>query len=221
MTRRSARTARRASRPLAVIAVFPALAALATLAACTDAPQPTGPARPGRPTLIQVATGPVVTSMADDGDGTCTDAGVNDGCTLREAIAFASSGAVITFGPGVTGTITLAQGELSIDKTLTVSGPGAKSLAVSGNQASRVFNITGGVAVTLAGLTVTGGADGDGGGIANDGGTRTGASGLQNLGGGYYQLNWQAPKSYAGSCKTPQLNLSEGSPRTALFQFTK
>jgi len=49
----------------------------------------------------------------------------------------------------------------------------------------------------------------------------TGASGLQNLGGGYYQLNWQAPKSYAGSCKTLQLNLSEGSPRTALFQFTK
>ena len=96
------------------------------------------------------ASGPVVTSTAGDGDGTCTDAGVDDGCTLREAIAFASSGAVITFASGVTGTITLAQGQLTIDKALTISGPGAKSLAVSGNHASRVFNITGIFSSTLA-----------------------------------------------------------------------
>jgi hypothetical protein len=48
-----------------------------------------------------------------------------------------------------------------------------------------------------------------------------GASGLQNLGGGYYQYNWATPKSYDGSCKTLQLNLGEGIVRTALFQFTR
>jgi len=32
---------------------------------------------------------------------------------------------------------------------------------------------------------------------------------LQNLGNGYYQLNWGTPKTYASSCKTMQLNLGE------------
>ena len=147
-------------------------AALVGLAACTDAPQPTGPARPGRPNFIQVATGPVVTSRADPGDGTCDDAGTGDGCTLREAIAFASPGATITFAPGVTGTITLTTGELVINKALTITGPGARSLAVSGNNAGRVFDVNSGVGlVALAGLTVTGGnvIGSLGGGIANSG----------------------------------------------------
>jgi hypothetical protein len=48
-----------------------------------------------------------------------------------------------------------------------------------------------------------------------------GGSGLQNLGDGYYQLNWATPKSYAGSCKTLKLDLGEGAGQehTALFQF--
>ena len=49
-----------------------------------------------------------------------------------------------------------------------------------------------------------------------------GASGLQNLGNGYYQLNWKTPASYARSCKLLQLDLGEaGGPRTARFEFTK
>lgn len=48
-----------------------------------------------------------------------------------------------------------------------------------------------------------------------------GASGLQNLGNGYYQYNWKTPKDYAGSCKTLSLDLGEGLTHTALFQFTK
>ena len=48
-----------------------------------------------------------------------------------------------------------------------------------------------------------------------------GAAGLQNLGNGYYQFNWEAPKTYAGSCKTMRLDLGEGSTRNALFRFTK
>jgi hypothetical protein len=49
----------------------------------------------------------------------------------------------------------------------------------------------------------------------------TGASGLQNLGNGYYQWNWKTPSSYANSCKTLQLNLGDGGTYTALFQFKK
>jgi CSLREA domain-containing protein len=49
----------------------------------------------------------------------------------------------------------------------------------------------------------------------------TGGSGLQNLGGGYYQFNWATPKAYANSCKTMQLNLGEGTTHNALFRFTK
>jgi hypothetical protein len=43
-----------------------------------------------------------------------------------------------------------------------------------------------------------------------------GSSGLQNLGNGYYQINWKSPTSYAGSCKSVNLNLGEGAARTAL-----
>ncbi len=49
----------------------------------------------------------------------------------------------------------------------------------------------------------------------------SGSSSLQNLGDGFYQFNWATPKSYAGSCKTLQLDLSEGLYRTAAFQFTR
>jgi hypothetical protein len=51
----------------------------------------------------------------------------------------------------------------------------------------------------------------------------SGNSGLQNLGNGYYQFNWSTPKTYANSCKTLKLDLSEGPglEHTALFKFTK
>ena len=49
-----------------------------------------------------------------------------------------------------------------------------------------------------------------------------GASGLQNLGNGFYQSNWKSPASYALSCKILQLDLGEGSgARTASFVFVK
>jgi len=94
-----------------------------------------------------------------------------DGCTLREAIAFASPGATITFAPDVTGTINLIQGELVIGKALTITGPGARRLAVSGNDLRGVFDINRVGPVNLEGLTITGGRlDGsEGGGIFNAG----------------------------------------------------
>jgi hypothetical protein len=47
-----------------------------------------------------------------------------------------------------------------------------------------------------------------------------GGSGLQNLGDGYYQVNWKTPTSYAGSCKSLNLSLGEGEFRTGLAYIT-
>ncbi len=51
--------------------------------------------------------------------------------------------------------------------------------------------------------------------------TAAGGSGLQNLGDGYYQINWRSLLTYANSCKTLQLDLGEGILRSALFQFIR
>lgn len=112
-----------------------------------------------------------VTNLADSGPG-----------TLRAAIAATPSGGAINFQAGLTGAITLASGELDIGHNLTIAGPGATNLSVSGNNSSRVFNITSGT-VNISGLTITGGAvqgatgdsnnpsggPGQGGGILNTG----------------------------------------------------
>src|SRR5262245_24990291 len=81
-----------------------------------------------------------VTSTADTGPG-----------SLRAALASASDGDTINVS--VTGTLLLTSGELLVMKSLTVLGPGATSLAVNGNAASRVFHIGSGMTVTIAGLT--------------------------------------------------------------------
>ena len=73
-----------------------------------------------------------VTNTLDSGAG-----------SLRDAIKAAQSGDTIVFAPGLTGqTITLTSGELAISKSLDIEGPGAGLLAISGNDASRVFNVS-------------------------------------------------------------------------------
>lgn len=99
-----------------------------------------------------------VTSTADDGSVG----------TLRQVIGAAASGDTINFS--VTGTITLTSGELLIDKNLTIAGPGATSLIISGNNASRVLHIASDVTVGISDLTIS---DGSGGGGIVNGGTLT------------------------------------------------
>jgi hypothetical protein len=100
----------------------------------------------------------IVTSQNDNGAG-----------SLRAAVSSASSGDTITFDPSLGGkTITLTSGEIVITKALTINGPGAHNLAISGNHASRIFNTN--AAVTISGLTLTNGqTTGDGGAIVASG----------------------------------------------------
>jgi hypothetical protein len=73
----------------------------------------------------------------------------------------------------VTGTIFLTSGQLVVDTSITISGPGANMLAVDGSNNSRVFRINSGNTVTISGLTITNGNAGDGSGIYNDRATLT------------------------------------------------
>jgi hypothetical protein len=88
--------------------------------------------------------------------------------SLRQAISDSSSGDTVNFDSSLNGqTITLTSGELLINKNLTITGPGANLLAINGNAAGRVFDITSGINVTISGLTITNGNAGVGGGILN------------------------------------------------------
>ena len=76
--------------------------------------------------------------------------------TLRQAIADICPGGTIGFS--VTGTIGLTSGELVVDKDMTISGPGANALVISGLDASRVFNVKAGTTATIQGITVSNGS---------------------------------------------------------------
>ncbi|MGO9914062.1 MAG: choice-of-anchor Q domain-containing protein [Isosphaeraceae bacterium] len=52
---------------------------------------------------------------------------------------------------------------------LTINGPGAGIVTVSGNQAGGVFVVPSGATVALSGITITGGSATDGGGVDNSG----------------------------------------------------
>ena len=107
------------------------------------------------------ATTIMVTNTNDSGPG-----------SLRQALADASDGDTITFA--VAGAIQLTSGELVIDNSITISGPGADSLAVFSNT-FRIFHVMPGPTVTIAGLAIRGGfVQFDfGGGILNDHATLT------------------------------------------------
>ena len=87
----------------------------------------------------------ITVDTTTDGAADCAPGDVAGTCTLRGAIAVANAeaggGDTIQFAPTLSGTITLSAGELAINKNMTITGPGAVTLAVSGNNASRVFNI--------------------------------------------------------------------------------
>jgi len=114
---------------------------------------------------VQIAFAATITVMNTNDSG----AG-----SLRQALADANDGDSINFDAALSGTITLTSGELLVNDSITISGPGANILAVDGNAASRVFHISSGKTVTILGLTIRNGHDEiAGGGIYNDHGILT------------------------------------------------
>src|SRR5262245_12432318 len=148
---------------------------------------PRGPAAPRRPSVprleaMEDRTVPstfTVRNLLDSGAG-----------SLRQAVldANASPGAdLIRFAPAARdGAIALTSGELAITDDLAIDGPGQNRLTLSGNNASRVFHVSGSTTdvaikdVTIANGRATGttvdspfGPVTLGGGILNHGGHLT------------------------------------------------
>src|SRR5262249_28595102 len=125
--------------------------------------------------------------------GTITVTNTNDSGpgSLRQALADANDGNTIGFS--VTGIITLTSGELLVDKSISISGPGSDNLTVNGNGKGRVFYVGPAVTITISGLTITNGSEETdlGGGIYSDHSIVTMNSckitdNLANIGGGIY-----------------------------------
>jgi hypothetical protein len=100
----------------------------------------------GLPSVVNAAAF-IVSNTNDSGPG-----------SLRRAINRANNNTgadTIFFVSGGSGKIILTSGQLLIRDDLTISGPGASVLAVSGNHSSRVFEIESGATVAISGLTIT------------------------------------------------------------------
>ena len=125
-----------------------------------------------------------VNTLFDELDGSIVDGDIS----LRDAVGQAPADETIDFDPLLTSagpaTILLTLGEIVINKSLTINGPGSflLTLDASGSDpfpddnfgdGSRLFNVSDGTntvhLVTLNGLALTGGdVSGDGGAIFND-----------------------------------------------------
>ena len=107
-----------------------------------------------------------VTHLGDSGPG-----------SLRDAVASTALGGTVDFAPGLTGAIALASGDILINKALTITGPGASTLAVTHN-AGRIFRIDAtGADVSISGLRLTG----TGGPVRANGGAILSISGQLSL----------------------------------------
>lgn len=111
-----------------------------------------------------------VNVLGDGGGASGVQSGANSGnlrWCINQADLPANSGSSISFDPTVfapakSTTIQLTNGELEISDNMTITGPGANALTISGTDgkggASRVFNITSiNATVTIADMTIANG----------------------------------------------------------------
>jgi predicted outer membrane repeat protein len=116
-----------------------------------------------------------VTTIADSGAG-----------SLREAIAAARSGDTIQFAASLANqTITLTRGQLevSVGKNLVIDGAGAANLTISGNKASRIFQLNSNsvnpTRLTVKNITLANGYTSEQGGAINT--THQGVLAVENV----------------------------------------
>ena len=67
-----------------------------------------------------------------------------------------SNGGTITITAN--GTISLAAGQFTLAKDITIAGPGADQLTIDAHSGSRLFTVNAGVTAELSGLTLTNGS---------------------------------------------------------------
>src|SRR5262245_23735802 len=122
---------------------------------------------------------PATFTVSNTDDGPADGSGNFPAGTLRRAIQQANAANdadTIVFDASFTTSksILMQQGQFNITQPVTITGPGASLLTINGQGQSRVFNISGAgvLAITMSGMTITGGTlgSGDGGGlyIANE-----------------------------------------------------
>jgi hypothetical protein len=103
---------------------------------------------------------------------TVTNTNPSGSGSLRQAVLDANGNPgfdTIDFHPSVLGTIVLTGALPTLTDDVTITGPGASDLAISGDDAYRVFDINANAAVTISGLTIRDGDASNGGGIHSDG----------------------------------------------------
>ena len=124
--------------------------------------------RAGLATAAAIGASVVLTSPAaadnfevdSTDDPVATDDCATDDCTLREAVQDANSlpGAdTITFADALSGTITLAQGELDItdEAGVAITDAGVNEVTISGNDDTRIFNVDYYAGLSIDGLSLT------------------------------------------------------------------
>ncbi|PSB23738.1 DUF4347 domain-containing protein [Stenomitos frigidus] len=109
-----------------------------------------------------------VTNTSDSGTGSLRQAIQDANAAAGDDIIVFSGG---SFGDQTPDTITLTSGQLQIGGNLTIAGTGAGLLSISGNNASRVFQIDPTINATIADVTITNGRANDGAGVFNNGGS--------------------------------------------------
>lgn len=102
---------------------------------------------------------------------TLSDSVTHEGLSLRDALAIANASSTsdrIVFAAGLSGTITLEQGQLTLSSAVTISGDTngdlVADITISGNGASRIFEVTAGTS-TLDALILRDGVATSGGAI--------------------------------------------------------
>ncbi|HXQ62802.1 MAG TPA: right-handed parallel beta-helix repeat-containing protein, partial [Acidimicrobiales bacterium] len=121
-------------------------------------------------TVAVVVVGPPVAEAATDTVTNCSGSASVTG-SLPYEVAHAGSGDTIVFALSPPcATITLASA-IVLSQNLTITGPGADTLAVSGGSSVTVFAVDSGITDSISGLTIEDAYNntGFGGGIYNDG----------------------------------------------------
>jgi len=119
-----------------------------------------------RPIVLVLATLTWIAPTARAATLTVTNLNDSLAGSLRQALSDAAPGDTIRFAPGLTGTITVTSAALAVFRPVTIEGPGATLLALSGGDTRQVLAVYAGE-LRLSGLTIRNGNWTSGAGMYN------------------------------------------------------